>query len=222
MFRHGLVRTTRNVAGNGAQLIAGFSLATLAAIFVNDCLYEITSIRGTSMQPTLSPNVHIDGSRDAVIWAKWSPTRNLQRGDVVLFHTPHDPNKSSVKRVIALEGDTVVLDPKRRPKDAENGRRNVDAKMWDIRYASGKGRVNIPEGHVWLEGDNMKATQDSNSYGPISRGLIEGRAVGLFWPFNQLGSRPWESYKIKTKIIKGVPPRSIRDEDNANGWWETH
>ena len=181
------------------SFVYGVVWGVAGAIFVNDNLFEITRVVGESMAPTLSPEYHATGARDSVLWRKSTPYANLRRGDVVLYMQPHDPERSALKRVIGLEGDTVVLDPRRRPNVLRNGKIGREALAWD----AWGGKVLVPPGHVWMEGDNAGRSKDSHYYGPISKSMIEGRAVavvtfrtGRFW------TRPWEDYKSKTKIIK--------------------
>lgn len=166
------------------------------------------------MSPTLSPNYEATKKCDWVLWKKWQPERNLSRGDVVLFWTPHNPDGQAVKRVVALGGDTVLLDPKRRPKDAENGRPNPAAKKWDI----WKGKVVVPEGHVWVEGDNWRSTLDSNDYGPMSKSLILGKAICLLNPWNQIGMRPWMGFVNKTRVVEGQEVVRRRSDDAVHTW----
>ncbi|KAF1827447.1 LexA/Signal peptidase [Dissoconium aciculare CBS 342.82] len=174
----------RTIVARGVLPVA---LATPICIFINDNLLEYTYIHGRSMQPTLSPDYHLTGARDIVFWQKFSPTRDLQRGAIVMFNSPQRPESSAVKRVIALEGDIVVLDPKRKPADI--------------------GRVRVPPGHVWVEGDNWRETLDSNVYGAISKGLISGRAMFVAWPWLRAGKKPWNEWENgtgrKTKVITG-------------------
>lgn len=179
---------------------------TALTISINDYLLEITPITGRSMSPTISPDYHTTGATDTIAWRKHQPaSADLRRGDIVLYHTPFRAEGSAVKRVIALGGDTVILDPRRRPgtdADGENlpGERTV-AKNWDVMAP----RVKVPYGHVWLEGDNWRASQDSNYFGPVSRSLIVGRAVGVVWPVGRWG-RPWEGGwegRSGTRVIRG-------------------
>lgn len=172
-------------------------------MLIKDAYCDITEINGPSMAPTLSPAFESTGSRDAVLWRKHLPTRNLRRGDVVLFSTPHKPEGMAVKRVVALGGDTVQLDPKRRPSDSQNGRASEAGKRWDIMYARNGGNVEVPQGHVWVEGDNWRKTRDSNAYGPISRSLITGKAVGIVRPWRQFGQTPWRGWTGRTKVTPG-------------------
>lgn len=186
-------------------------------ILLKDWFLEVTWITGSSMSPVLSPDYEATQKRDVMLWKKWSPERNLQRGDVILFSMPHKPDGLGVKRVVALGGDTVLLDRKRRPKDAENGRPNPAAKKWDI----WRGKVVVPQGHVWVEGDNWRSTLDSNDYGPMSKSLILGKAICLLRPWGQIGTRPWEGFENKTRVVKGqeVVRRSRNDDMSV---WEPH
>jgi inner membrane protease subunit 2 len=69
-------------------------------------------------------------------------------------------------------------------------------------------RVKVPYGHVWLEGDNWRESLDSNYFGPVSRSLIVGRAMGVIWPPERWG-RPWDGEGKekevwgRTRVIKG-------------------
>lgn len=207
----GHARTKARYAWHGlvCTLVAG-----TATIFVRESFCDVTEINGKSMAPTLSPNVTSTGAKDVVFWRKHLPTRNLHRGDVVLFCAPHNPEGISTKRVVALAGDTVRLDPRRRPADSQNGRTSASGRRWDMMYAQNGGKVEVPQGHVWVEGDNWRHTLDSNTYGPISRSLIIGKAVSIVRPFRQFGQTPWKGWVSRTKVIEG---QEVIDDD-ASSW----
>jgi len=171
-------------------------------INLNDHVLEITPIYGRSMAPTLSPAYHATGAKDFLAWRKYRPTSDLQRGDIVMYQTPFKAEGSAVKRVIALGGDTVVLDRRRRPGVDEDGlpkaNERTAMKGWDAMAP----RVKVPYGHVWLEGDNWQASSDSNYFGPVSRSLIVGRAMGVVWPPERWG-RPWDGEDHNEKQVWG-------------------
>jgi len=139
----------------------------------------------------------------------------LKRGDVVTFWAPHKQDAISIKRVVGLEGDRVHIDRKRwkntwgdegemglRPgsgdgkkaiwtfeEDGEMNRQlGLDGHKDDSR---GRWTVVVPPGHVWLEGDNWRLSTDSNYYGPVSKGLITGKATSVIWPWDRKGKVPW-------------------------------
>ncbi|KAI7172158.1 hypothetical protein KC324_g10790 [Hortaea werneckii] len=174
----------------------------------NDNVVQCTSVTGGSMEPTLSPLDNTTGQKDYVLWNKWEIESKIRRGDIVLFSLPGRPDDHGTKRVIATEGDTVILDPRRRPKDDASGRDLPESTGWDMYMR----RVEIPPGHVWVEGDNWRKTRDSNWYGPISKSLIQGKATAVVWPWDRSGSKPWENFKSKTKVIQGQPREERESE----------
>lgn len=146
-------------------------------------------VYGTSMTPTLSPTYHTTGVRDFVLFDKRNANARIARGDIVSLHAPNKPETMVVKRVIALAGDVVFLDRRRRPRsDSLVGER--DARTWDAMAESGAdwgpltrdesgvkminsvSKIRVPFGHVWLEGDNWRDSQDSNTYGPVCLSVI--------------------------------------------------
>lgn len=179
-------------------------------------------MNGPSMSPTLSPTYHETGNRDYLLMAKWNPTGNLKRGDVISFSIPHKPDGLGIKRVVGLSGDWVELDPKRRPDNDGIGGGVGKGLVWDLMgemhdyhqpESQKKKRVRVPYGHVWVEGDNWRLSRDSNYYGPISKSLINGKAICVVLPFSRWWSRPWEKYKIKTKVKEGEPFIPLAWED---------
>ncbi|KAM3423576.1 Mitochondrial inner membrane protease subunit [Cercospora zeina] len=193
-------------------------ISACSIIFINDNVFEILAITGASMQPTLSPQYRVDRTRDFVLWDKFAPTEHLKRGDIVLFHAPHAPDKLSVKRVVALGEDTVLLDPRRRPEDVINGAANDAAKKWDVMFRRNLGRVEVPVGHVWVEGDNWRRSNDSNAYGPISKNLILGKARFLVWPLREFGGRPWEVWTTRRTKVVPARPKDVKEEGES--WWQ--
>ena len=79
-----------------------FSLAV--SFFIITFLYQPVRVEGTSMMPRL-------GDQDRLFINKFVyHFESIHRGDVVVFHYPRDPQKSYIKRVIALPGDELRID----------------------------------------------------------------------------------------------------------------
>jgi inner membrane protease subunit 2 len=154
--------------------VKGLFIGLVGTITLNDHFLEPITIEGVSMAPTLSPSFNETGAKDVLLMQKWRPTANLQRGDVVMLNLPHKPEKLGIKRVVALEGDWVTLDYRRRPKEGKEGM-SKGGMVWDAigeqkEFGVGKRRWRVPLGHVWVEGDNASMSKDSNTYGPVSFG----------------------------------------------------
>src|SRR6516225_8090188 len=78
------------------------SLAISAFIIV--FLYQPVKVEGTSMMPSLDDQERIFVNKFVY---RLEP---IERGDIVVFHYPHDPSKSFIKRVIGVAGDRVRID----------------------------------------------------------------------------------------------------------------
>jgi mitochondrial inner membrane protease subunit 1 len=110
---------------------------------------------GASMLPTLAYEGELVIENRLTF--RLFPNR-LSRGDLVTLKSPLEPGRIICKRIIGLPGDVVCVDP--------TGER-----------APSKEHVKIPEGHVWISGDNAAWSRDSRDYGPVSISLIQGKVV---------------------------------------------
>jgi signal peptidase I len=122
-----------------------------------------------------------------------------QRGQIVVFITPHDHTKKSVKRVVAIPGDSIT------PLSGST---------------SGIAPVKIPYNHVWVEGDvsDVSKSLDSNHFGPLSANLIIGRVLVTLPAFHPWwdGTR-WEdaSYPARDRVEESAArPLNPDEEDN--------
>lgn len=169
-----------------------FAYMTFFILHVTSTHYASHAVTGASMSPTLSPDQHTTGRKDHVLIKRnvryaASPRleggdgrpSDLRRGMVVMFATPHDPERLAVKRVVALAGDVVTPVPRSRREGSAYDEFDAD---------SGEAtRVTVPWGHVWVEGDNERMTRDSNDYGPVSVSLLTGVATRIVWPRERWG-----------------------------------
>ena len=123
--------------------------------------YQIT---GSSMTPTFNAGTETT-TNDIVLVRKYNLKKpdSFDRGDIILFRSPTDPEKVLTKRVVGLQGDTVK--PKHPPYPRDEAR--------------------VPRNHLWVEGDNTFHSVDSNNFGPISQGLVVGKVVTVIWPLSR-------------------------------------
>lgn len=143
---------------------------------------------------------------------------------MVSFYSPHKPEMLGIKRIVGVEGDWVELDPRRRPENEGIGGGVGKAEVWDLmgemhdqkslgREVEHKRRVMVPFGHVWVEGDNFRKSRDSNWYGPISKSLINGKAVCVILPFHRFRQRPWDQFEGATIVRQGQHVRPLAWDD---------
>jgi len=132
-------------------------------------------IPSSSMEPTLMPG-------DRIIVNRLAYTTNAPaRGDVVVFAYPKDPKRTFVKRVIALEGETVEL------KDNQvfiNGGLYKEPYLKPGDYPP-YGPVTVPKGQWLVLGDNRRQSGDSREWGLLPKEALIGKVWFLYYPFNR-------------------------------------
>jgi inner membrane protease subunit 1 len=141
----------------------------------------------------------------------WRPSwlagggRRPARGELVVYRKPTDPTCFVLKRVVAVEGDVVEVDPRRDspPWDywgaaTKDGSDNPGADKW------GQGKyIRVPKGHVWTAGDNLTNSTDSRDYGPVPVACIKGMVVARVsrWCSGSgLDSDLEETYKTRDRM----------------------
>lgn len=111
-----------------------------------------------------------------------------EQGDIVVFDDPGGDKPQLIKRVIAVAGQTV---------DVRDGGVYVDGKRLDEPYTHGKPTthepgmirmpVTVPDGFVWMMGDNRPNSGDSRYFGPVPVDSVHGRAFWTYWPVGRFG-----------------------------------
>jgi signal peptidase I len=155
-------------------------LVSVAASFmIITFLYQPVRVEGTSMQPELRDQDRLFINKFAYRF------ESISRGDVVVFHYPRDPEKSYIKRVIALPGDALRIDDGR---VYVNGQR-VDETYVPKRYRDGRSmpEMVIPQSEYFVMGDHRSISSDSRDFGPVNRDLIYGKAAFVYWPADNVG-----------------------------------
>ncbi|KAF8165461.1 peptidase S24/S26A/S26B/S26C [Crassisporium funariophilum] len=145
-------------------------------VFLSHYFYNIKTVSGRSMQPTLNPNS--SPSRDVAIFSRFDVQR-CGREDIVTLCSPEDPNRTLIKRIVAVEGDVVQTLPPYPDKE-----------------------VIVPPGYVWVEGDEPFFSDDSNRFGPVPQGLIRSKLVMLVWPPERFG--PVKSREIPKNSYRQI------------------
>ena len=119
----------------------------------------------------------------------------VKQGDIVVFHNPDGTSEHDVlvKRVIATAGQTV---------DLQDGKVVVDGQALDEDYTTGMSwplsvqapgaqvsyPYTVPDGCVWVMGDNRENSADSRYFGPVDRSDLIAVALVRYWPLNRIGA----------------------------------
>jgi signal peptidase I len=121
--------------------------------------------------------------------------------DIVVFEYPLNPSKDFIKRIVAVEGQTVEINSKQLYVDGDpvmlpDRGKYIDPEMIPIDLAPRDyfGPKRVPTGHVFVLGDNRDNSQDSRDWGFLDKNLIKGKAMFVYFSWKPDPKAPkWSS-----------------------------
>ncbi|WP_079507988.1 signal peptidase I [Mesobacillus jeotgali] len=172
----------------GAEWIKAFSLGMIIFIFIRIFFFSNYVVDGESMLPTLE-----DGNK--VVVNKFGyESEDLERFDVIVFHANEE--EDYVKRVIGLPGDRIEY---RKDRLFINGEEVKEPflKMYRDQSPGGyltgdftledlTGVEKVPEGKLFVLGDNRLGSWDSRQFGFISEKQVVGKVNLRYWPLEEM------------------------------------
>jgi len=157
------------------DLIISLGISAFIIVF----LYQPVKVEGTSMMPSLDDQERIFINKFVY---RIEP---IQRGDIIVFRYPRDPQKSFIKRVIGVAGDHVRI---------IEGRVYLNGKLLIEDYVPGMYQddrsypeVVVPPDSYFVLGDHRSLSNDSRDFGAVDSSYIYGKAVFGYWPMEKLG-----------------------------------
>ncbi len=163
------------------EWIDALIFCAVAIILIFIFFFRLVVVQGASMEPNF-----IEGDRLIIRSIGYTP----ERGDVVVLDSYSGTGKPLVKRVIALGGDVVDIDP-------VTFAVTINGEVIDEPYiAAPTNRVDdigypftVSEGHIFVMGDNRQNSKDSRSFdiGEVDERSVMGKAVARIWPFYRVG-----------------------------------
>jgi signal peptidase I len=187
------------------------AVALLLALVIRTFVVQAFKIPSGSMLPTLQIGDHIlvnkfiYGPRLEIPLTQLSlgqlpGVRKPVPGDVVVFIWPKDRSKDFIKRVIAVEGQTV---------EVRNKQVYVDGRPWDDPHATwapgrngqsdNSGPFTVPPDHVFVMGDNRDQSYDSRFWGPVPIADIKGKALIIYWSWD--GPDRWVRWERIGRLV---------------------
>lgn len=165
------------------------AIALVLAYLIRTFLFAPTIVDGESMRETLQDQERLIVNK--VIYLFHTP----QRGDIIVFHAVQD--KDFIKRVIGVAGDRIEMKSDQlyiNGKPVSEDYLSKNKKEWkgEGPYTNDFVVERVPEGMVFVLGDNRVNSTDSRILGPISLEKVVGRADLAFWPIDQIRIiHPW-------------------------------
>ncbi len=162
-----------------ANLLHDLAIAVVICFLLIMYLVQAFRVQGMSMSPEL-----IDGERILVNKFLYH-FRPIERGDVVVFWYPEDPDVSFIKRVVALPRDRIeIIAGRVYVNDEPVQELYVDSSNADDRSYP---RRDVRPGHYFVLGDNRHGSNDSRTWGFVPHRYIYGKAFLRIWPLDQVG-----------------------------------
>lgn len=160
--------------------------ALIAALAFRTWLYTPYRVPSSSMSQTIEIGDHIFINThaygfDVPFSDQKTFRKNAKRGDIVIFPYPLDQNSDLIKRVIGIGGDEIQI-------IGETVYINGTEEQSDYLYFDPSLlsppeniKVEIPEGKLWVMGDNRRNSKDSRYWGFVDESKLKGRASLVFW-----------------------------------------
>jgi signal peptidase I len=161
--------------------VRDLAFSVLIAVILIVFIYQPVKVEGTSMMPTLTDQERIFINKFTYHFGLGS----IERGDMVVFWFPLAEEKSYIKRVIGLPGDTVYIDA---GQVYVNGRLLTESYVpEDYRDRVSWEEHRVPPGEYFVLGDHRSSSSDSRTWGFVKREKIYGKAVFVYWPLKNMG-----------------------------------
>ena len=169
-------------------------IAVILALFVRTWVVQAFKIPSGSMEQNLLIGDHllvnkfVHAPTVSELERTLLPIGEVQRGDVLVFKYPEDPTRDFIKRTIGLPGETIEL----RQSRVFIGGQPIEEPYLDLMRPGGKVAADIrgefgprvvPDGHLFMMGDNRGDSQDSRYWGPLPIEYVKGRAFVLYWSY---------------------------------------
>lgn len=193
-----------NQAGRAVREIVETLLLAALIFFLVRLVVLNFRVDGESMLPNLQNEEMLLVNRNAYRSVEFNGTEYFpfdppERGDIVVFDPPNRSDKPYIKRIIGLPGDRVTFG---------DGRVLINGEPLEEDYITERTRcgqrdtcdVIVPEGSIFVMGDNRNNSSDSRVFGPVPLENVVGKAWITYWPPANFGFVPHESYEDSAPV----------------------
>ena len=167
------------------EYVKSFIIAFILAMAIKTFVIQAFKIPTGSMIPTLNIGDRLLANKFIYRF------REPERGDIIIFKGPIDPDKDFIKRVVGLPGDTVEI---------RNGIIHINGEMVDVEtlrkyyyyndptsdYGKEDQKIYVPKDGLFVLGDNSQNSRDSRYWGFVPRRDVKGKALLVYWPLNKM------------------------------------
>ncbi len=182
------------------EYIEPIVIAVLIALYIRAFIVQAFKIPSSSMEPTLLVgdyllvNKFLYGVRIPYSNIKFFEYKKPKRGDIIVFIFPKDRKKDFIKRVIGTEGEKLTI---------LHNKIYIDDKLIDDPWGhftiprssiEDYGPIKVPEGSLFVMGDNRDNSQDSRFWGFVKTNEVKGKAFIVYF------SLDWDARNLLNKV----------------------
>lgn len=154
------------------------------ALAIRAFVIQVYLVEGESMEPTLFTSERLLVNKLVYRFRDPAP------GEIVVLQDPSNPRRELIKRVVAVPGEKVEV---KKGVVYINGRALKEPYKNTLYTAyADTPEQTVPEGHVFVMGDNRGQSLDSRIIGAVPFNLVEGKAFFMFWPPQRFATSPLE------------------------------
>lgn len=194
--------TYQGVGSFMMEIVKVFILAFIIIVPIRVFLFQPFFVQGASMVPNFHDGEYLIinelGYKQTTVGTSSAhfftakPFKSLERGDVIVFRYPKNPEQFFIKRTIGLPGEKIEI-------------KNGQVRIYNQDFPSGftldeseyipgvktdAGRelvVQLKDDEYFVMGDNRAASHDSRSWGPLNKDKVTGKVLLRAWPFDKAG-----------------------------------
>jgi signal peptidase I len=183
--------------GKLRENIEAIAVAIILALFIRTFIVQAFKIPSGSMEDTLLIGDHIlvnkfiYGVKVPFTQITAIPITDPERGDIVVFRYPEEPDKDFIKRVVGVGGDQVEIKDKAVYVNgqilAADFAKFTDNNIIPERFShrDNFGPITVPEDKVFVMGDNRDNSHDSRFWGFVDVSAVKGEAFMIYWSWNR-------------------------------------
>ncbi|PID74036.1 MAG: signal peptidase I [Desulfobacterales bacterium] len=172
-------------------------LAILLALFIRTFIVQAFKIPSGSMKETLQIGDHILVSKFSygikipfthIMIMEFAPP---ERGDIIVFEFPDDPDKDFIKRVMGVPGDTIEIRDKQlfvndRPANYPQAVfKDINILPGALQRRDNMPKLTVPAGKLFVMGDNRDRSYDSRFWGTVDIAAVRGKAFMIYWSWDR-------------------------------------
>lgn len=177
------------------RLVRDIFLIIVVFVLFGVFVVQPVVVEGTSMLPQLHDGERLLVNKLVYYKIKGVSWGHLERGDIVVFWYPNDPDKSFVKRIIGLPGETV---------EVRDGAVFINGSELQEEYLdAGRNQVlrpmapkKVAEHYYFVMGDNRDNSSDSREWGFVPEKYIYGKAFFRYWKPSNIGFLEHGEYNL--------------------------